>query len=106
MAGTVSIVYPVAGQTKEDWTRSTFAAPYLYEIGKTEIPGIAYGWTDSEISFSRQTMHKARPFLLVCNAGGEMLRLLVLQEIVIDTNMVLVQTLKPAYSRKRHFLHC
>jgi hypothetical protein len=70
MSGTVSIVYPVAGQTKEQWSMGSFLGPYLRETGKTVIPGIAYGWTESEILFSRQTMHQLRPFLVDMKRWG------------------------------------
>jgi len=71
MAGTVSIVYPVAGQSKEQFIRNRYVAAYLHDIGKTEMPGIAYGWNDSEILFSRQTMHQVRPFLVDLRRWGK-----------------------------------
>jgi hypothetical protein len=70
MSGTVSIVYPVAGQTKEQWSMGSFLGPYLHDTGNTVIPGVAYGWTDSEISFARKTMHQLRPFLVDMKRWG------------------------------------
>ena len=70
MAGTVSVVYPVAGETKEQWSNNSILGPYLRAIGKTEIPGVAYGWSESEISFSRQTMHQLRPFMMDMKTWG------------------------------------
>ncbi len=70
MSGTVSIVYPVAGQTKEQWSIGSFLGSYLRETGKTEIPGVAYGWNESEILFSRQTMHQLRPFMMDMRRWG------------------------------------
>jgi hypothetical protein len=70
MSGTVSIVYPVAGQTKEQWFMNRFQGPYLHATGNTVMPGVAYGWNDSEISFARRTMHQARPFLVDMKRWG------------------------------------
>ncbi len=64
MSGTVSVVYPLQGKSKYEWLMSTFVGPYLKASNKTNLPGIAYGWTSSEIDYARRTMHQLRPMLL------------------------------------------
>ena len=71
MSGTVSIVYPVAGLTKEQWLLRSFLGPYLHETGRTAIPGVAYGWNESEILFSRRSMHHLRPFMMDMKRWGK-----------------------------------
>jgi len=70
MSGTVSVVYPLANVSKAEWAMGTFVGSYLQHIGSTEIPGIAYGWEQSEIEYARRTMHLLRPMLLAVKEWG------------------------------------
>jgi UDP-sugar transporter A1/2/3 len=70
MSGTVSVVYPLANMSKAEWAMGTFVGSYLQHIGSTEIPGIAYGWEQSEIEYARRTMHLLRPMLLAVKEWG------------------------------------
>lgn len=70
MSGTVSVVYPLANVSKAEWAMGTFVGSYLQHIGSTDIPGIAYGWEQSEIEYARQTMHLLRPMLLAVKEWG------------------------------------
>lgn len=70
MSGTVSVVYPLAKVSKAEWALGTFVGSYLQHIGSTEIPGIAYGWEQSEIEYARRTMHLLRPMLLAVKEWG------------------------------------
>lgn len=70
MSGTVSVVYPLANVSKAEWAVGTFVGSYLKHIGSTEIPGIAYGWEQSEIEYARRTMHLLRPMLLAVKEWG------------------------------------
>jgi len=71
MSGTVSVVYPLQGKSKYEWLMSTFVGPYLQASNKTNLPGIAYGWTSSEIDYARRTMHQLRPFMIEVKRWGE-----------------------------------
>jgi hypothetical protein len=71
MSGTVSVVYPLEGKSKYEWLTSTFVGPYLKASNKTNLPGIAYGWTSSEIDYARRTMHQLRPFMIEVKRWGE-----------------------------------
>jgi hypothetical protein len=71
MSGTVSVVYPLQGKSKHEWLMSTFVGPYLHASNKTNLPGIAYGWTSSEIDYARRTMHQLRPFMIEVKRWGE-----------------------------------
>lgn len=71
MSGAVSVVYPLHGVTKEQWTKSVFIYEYLQNTGKTFIPGVAYGWVKSELEFARETMHELRTFLIDSKKWGE-----------------------------------
>jgi UDP-sugar transporter A1/2/3 len=70
MLGTVSVVYPLANLTKAEWALGTFVGSYLEDVGLTEIPGVAYGWTDSELQYARQTMHDLRGLLVDARQWG------------------------------------
>jgi len=70
MQGTISIVYPTANMTKTEWALGTFLGSYLQELNQTDIPGVAYGWEESEIEYARRTMHELRPFLLNLRKWG------------------------------------
>ena len=70
MMGTVSVVYPLANQTKEQWAMGTFIGTYLADIGSTELPGVAYGWSDSELEYARRTMHDLRGLLVKVRQWG------------------------------------
>jgi hypothetical protein len=72
MSGTVSVVYPLANQSKEEWALGTFLGSYLQDVGGREIPGVAYGWEGAEINYARQTMHELRGFLLEVKEWGAM----------------------------------
>ena len=71
MSGTVSVVYPLQGKSKYEWLMSTFVGPYLQASNKTNLPGIAYGWSSSEINYARRTMHQLRPFMIEVKRWGE-----------------------------------
>ena len=71
MSGAVSVVYPIHGVTKEQWTQSIFFYEYLQTTGKRFIPGVAYGWVKSELEFARETMHELRAFLIDAKKWGE-----------------------------------
>ena len=70
MLGTVSVVYPLANQTKEEWALGTFIGSYLLDTNSTEIPGVAYGWSDSELEYARRTMHELRGLLVKVRQWG------------------------------------
>jgi len=70
MSGAVSVVYPLANVSKAEWALGTFVGSYLQHIGSTEIPGVAYGWEQSEIEYARRTMHLLRPMLLAVKEWG------------------------------------
>lgn len=70
MQGTVSIVYPLANVSKAQWALGTFVGSYLQDQNLTEIPGVAYGWEESEIEYARRTMHKLRSFLVNLRKWG------------------------------------
>jgi hypothetical protein len=70
MMGTVSIVYPLANVSKDEWAFGTFLGGFMQDRKIKEIPGIAYGWEDHEIDFARRTMHKLRPLLVKFRAWG------------------------------------
>jgi UDP-galactose transporter len=70
MQGTVSIVYPLVNVTKAEWAMGTFPGSYVQDQNIAEIPGVAYGWEDSEIDYARRTMHKVRPFFLSLRKWG------------------------------------
>ena len=70
MSGTVSVVYPLANTSKEEWALGTFIGSYMQEKGLKNIPGVAYGWTDEEIAYARSTMHELRDFLIKVKEWG------------------------------------
>jgi UDP-sugar transporter A1/2/3 len=70
MLGTVSVVYPLANQTKEEWALGTFIGSYLLDTNSTKIPGVAYGWSDSELEYARRTMHDLRGLLVKVRQWG------------------------------------
>eukprot|EP00121_Abeoforma_whisleri_P000174 Awhi_evm1s156 len=71
MQGTVSIVYPLQGQSKQEWALGTFPGTYLQVNNLTNIPGVAYGWNNEEIAYARETMHQTRDFLIKVKQWGE-----------------------------------
>lgn len=70
MSGTVSVVYPLGNMTKEEWAMGTFIGSFLQHAGIKEIPGVAYGWSDAELEYARQTMHDLRPLLVKARQWG------------------------------------
>jgi hypothetical protein len=70
MMGTVSVIYPIANLTKVEWALGTFTGSYLEDVGLTEIPGIAYGWSDSELEYARRTMHDLRGLMVKARQWG------------------------------------
>lgn len=70
MSGTVSVVYPLANTTKEEWAMGTFIGSFLQHAGIKEIPGVAYGWSDAELNYARRTMHDLRPLLVKARQWG------------------------------------
>ncbi len=70
MMGTVSIVYPLANVSKAEWALGTFPGAFMQDQQIKEIPGVAYGWEESEIKYARETMHDLRPFLLRLRKWG------------------------------------
>ena len=69
--GAVSIVYPLPDIPKEEWMKTFHLTGYLVENNlPLEIPGIAYGWSEKELQYARDTKHLLRPLLLKVNAWG------------------------------------
>ena len=72
MLGVVSIVYPVKGLTKEEWVDGFYIGAYLREHNlPLNMPGVAYGLTQSELDYARNTLHEMRPLLLKVNEWGK-----------------------------------
>jgi hypothetical protein len=71
MLGVVSVVYPIENVSKINWAYGSFFGSYLMAVGETDVPGIAYGWVESELEYARRTMHELRPFLFKVKAWGD-----------------------------------
>lgn len=71
MLGTISVVHPVKGLSKEEWVSGFYVGGYLRSKNLTlNLPGIAYGWNRTEVSYARESLHQLRPLLLDANAWG------------------------------------
>jgi len=70
MSGAVSVVRPVPGVTKYQWAMGTFMGAYLQHYGYSDIPGVAYGWSDNEIQYAQTTMKDLRSKLLEVKQWG------------------------------------
>jgi hypothetical protein len=70
MMGTISIVFPYKNFSKTEWALRTFPGSYMQAKGKTNIPGVAYGWEEDEIDYARRTMHQLRGFLMEVREWG------------------------------------
>ena len=57
MCGCVSIVYPIAGVSKQEYFKMTPFYQYMVETNVFEIYGLAYGTSNEEISYSQNTLH-------------------------------------------------
>lgn len=67
MCGCVSIVYPLEGVTKHDYFKMTPFYQYMVENNCFEIYGLAYGITDEEIFYSKNTLKFAKQQLIDIN---------------------------------------
>jgi len=71
MLGSVSIVYPIEGVAKKEWELGTYVGEYLKENGgDVDVPGIAYGMSDEEIKYARETMPQLRDFMMKVRRWG------------------------------------
>jgi len=59
LCGCISIVYPVEGVSKLDYFKMTPFYQYMVEKNCFEIYGLAYGTSDEEITYSKNTLHLA-----------------------------------------------
>jgi len=57
MCGCISVIYPVEGLSKRDYFKMTALHEYMIDKNINEIYGIAYGIKQSEIDYSRSTLH-------------------------------------------------
>jgi hypothetical protein len=57
MCGCVSIIIPIKGVSKKDYFKMTPFYQYMLEKNITEIYGLAYGINNSEIAYSKSTLH-------------------------------------------------
>jgi hypothetical protein len=70
MVGTVSVISPVPGLSKQDWMLGSFVGEYIRANGGT-IPGIAYGMDPEELEYMRRTMPELRDLLFKVKAWGK-----------------------------------
>jgi hypothetical protein len=57
MCGCISIIYPIEGVSKKEYFKKTGLYEYMVDKNICEIYGIAYGASDEEINYSRDTLH-------------------------------------------------
>ena len=57
LCGCISIIYPTPGLSKRDYFKTTPFNDYMVEKNIDSIYGIAYGNSEEEIRYSRETMH-------------------------------------------------
>lgn len=57
MCGCISVVYPIEGLSKREYFKMTSLHEYMVEKNINEIYGIAYGIEQSELDYSRSTLH-------------------------------------------------
>ena len=60
LCGCVSIVYPIQGVSKIDYFKMTPFYQYMVEKNCFELYGLAYGTSDEEIAYSKNTLHLAK----------------------------------------------
>ena len=57
LCGCISIIYPVEGVSKQEYFKMTAFYDYMVDKNITEIYGLAYGFSDEEINYSKSTLH-------------------------------------------------
>jgi hypothetical protein len=57
LCGCISIIHPVEGISKQEYFKMTALYDYMVDKNITEIYGLAYGYSDEEIDYSRSTLH-------------------------------------------------
>ena len=57
LCGCISIIYPVEGVSKQEYFKMTALYDYMVDKNITEIYGLAYGFSDEEINYSKSTLH-------------------------------------------------
>ena len=57
MCGCISIVYPIKGVSKQEYFKKTAFYEYMVDKNIFEIYGIAYGISNEEIDYSKNTLH-------------------------------------------------
>ena len=72
MVGTISIIYPLHGVSESDHIKSMSIGGYLQanNVSTHHVPGVAFGWNQSELHKANETMHLLRPLLLDANKWG------------------------------------
>ena len=60
LCGCISIVYPIEGISKSEYFKMTPFYQYMVEKNTFEIYGLAYGISDEEITYSKNTIHLAK----------------------------------------------
>jgi hypothetical protein len=66
--GCIPIVHPMPNMSKYQWLMSTNVGQFLLETGRTDFPGIAYGW--DEVSCARRTLGDTRQVLYAFKSWG------------------------------------
>lgn len=71
MLGAISIVYPLPNLSKKTWAEGTYVGEYLKAMNLSNVPGIAYGFTEAEINYANRTKGELRGFLMNVRDWGK-----------------------------------